>query len=149
MTILTLLLCCFVDAHDMPETINHVKFDFFYKVQFVPQDNSESVRLPMDALTPVVIPTVDYHFIQRIPADQGDLDHLIWLFDYWESPDSEAMVWHRKLVQPGQFNIENLHGFKLAINGMSELRNDLINLADKAISKVRKILYAVDNKAST
>ncbi len=149
MTILTLLLCCFVDAHDVSETMNHVKFDFFYKAQFVPQDNSEPLILPMDSLTPVVIPTADYHLIQRIPVDQGDLDHLIWLLNYWEYPDSEAMAWHRKLLQPGQFNVENLYGFKLAVNGMPEPRDDLIQLADMAISKVKKIMYAVDNAAST
>ena len=136
------ILLTLAQAYDEPETLNHVKFEFFYKAQFVPQEVSERPKLPLNSLMPVIIPTTEYHIIQRANVEQGDLDYLIWFFNYQEHNDLEAMAWHRKLLQTGQFNTPNLLLFKEAVaNMIPHPRHDLMLLVDMTIFKMKEIFY--------
>ena len=141
-------LLTFVHAYDAPESFNHVKFEFFYKAQFIPEEESVRPRLPMNSLEPVIIPNAEYNLIQRANIEQGDLDYLIWFFSYREYNDLEAMAWHRQLLQPKQFNVRNLVMFReAAANIMPEPRYDLMLLADRSISKLER-LYCLQHDLS-
>lgn len=135
-----MLLFSFLNAYDEPDTLNHIKFNFFYKVQFVPQEASERPRLPIHSLIPVVVPTADYHSIQRANIDQRDLDYWIWFYKDREEPDLEAIALHRKLLQPGEFTIGNLRAFKEAVSNMFPVpRCDLMRLTEKTILRLKNI----------
>ncbi|MBX3458325.1 MAG: hypothetical protein KF820_08245 [Candidatus Paracaedibacteraceae bacterium] len=135
-----MLLFSFLNAYDESDTLNHIKFDFFYKVQFVPQEVSERPRLPVHSLVPVVVPTLDYHLIQRANIDQRDLDYWIWFYKDHEEPNLEATALHRKLLQPGEFTIENLRIFKEAVSNMFPVpRCDLMKLTERTILRLKNI----------
>lgn len=125
-------------AIDLPsDSFNHVKFDFFYKAIFVPQNESERPHIPMNALMPVIIPTSDYRLITKAPVENDDLDGLIWFFNYHESYKSELLCYYRKLMQPGEFTINNLIEFRHSLlNQDDDIRDDIILHTQETIERL-------------
>jgi hypothetical protein len=143
-------LLTLAQAYDEPETFNHVKFEFFYKAQFIPQEVSKRPRLPLNSLMPVIIPTDEYHIIQRANVEQGDLNYLIWLYEYHENIETEAFAWYRKLLQPGEFTLANLYNFRGAsLSILPEPRQDLALLSEMSMARLRRIQYGITSSESS